>query len=105
MRFPIVVFDDEYYPYILENTASLSAWQEPGNVFDFRIGFDSDGRVLALNYNRKRPESPPSWLTGEPSMAQMRETCRTSLKKYHAGNNSDIAALQPVQLIRLLQSK
>lgn len=48
-RWPVLVFDDDGYPYVLSSQQDLSAWAEgPETADEFVAAFDSVGRSLLL---------------------------------------------------------
>jgi hypothetical protein len=99
VTWPVAVFDDDVYPYVLADQLSLEAWAESEETAhdEFTTGFDSDGRPLHLVFAGGEPSLV---ISGEPDVAAFRSVASDALTR--RGSSASVDGLGVAELIGLL---
>ena len=99
VTWPVAVFDDDIYPYVLTDQLSLESWaeQEETALDEYTAGFDSDARPLRLVFAAGRPALVVS---GEPDLAAFRSVAADALARRRS--SAAVADLDVAELIGLL---
>jgi hypothetical protein len=101
VKWPVAVFDDDEYPYVLTDQVSLRAWaeSEATAAHEFAAGFDSDGRPLRLVFTGGEPSLVVS---GDPDVAAFKSLTLAVLARL--GSPASVNDLGTEELIGLLRA-
>lgn len=101
VTWPVAVFDDDVYPYVLTDQLSLRSWaeSEATALDEFTAGFDSTGRPLRLVFAGGEPSLVAS---GEPDVAACRSLAANALSR--RGSSASVEGLGVAELISLLHA-
>jgi hypothetical protein len=76
----VIIFDDEYHMYVLNNQASAEAWWEMPE--EFACGFDALARPLSM---AGKPHRVRLELAGEPDEAELRRLVANHYRRHLRG--------------------